>query len=91
MARYNQPDLFAEPEPDLFADAPRVTYRPEPDMVRARLQKILAEARAAQALPSMRANLYRTIVPQLALWLPEEEAAQWCLDFETEMARLETD
>ena len=41
-----QPDLFApETEPDLFGDdyAPPVYY-PDPDRVRARLQKILAES-----------------------------------------------
>ena len=91
MARYNQPDLFAEPEPDFLADAPPVTYRPEPDMVRARLNRILAEARSAATLPwdRYRTNLYRTIVPQMTLWLPDDEATQWRLEFEMEMARLE--
>jgi hypothetical protein len=28
-------------------------------------------------------------VPQMTLSLPEEEAAQWRFDFETEVARLE--
>jgi hypothetical protein len=93
MARVNQPDLFAEPEPDLFADAPPVAYRPDPDKVRARLNRILSEARAAATLPwdRSRTNLYRTIVPQMTLWLPDEEAAQWRLAFEAEMARFETD
>jgi hypothetical protein len=36
-----------------------------------------------------RADLYRTIVLQMTLSLPEE-AAQWRFDFETEMERLET-
>jgi hypothetical protein len=36
-----------------------------------------------------RADLYRTIVPQMTLWLPDEEAARWRLDFETEMARFD--
>jgi hypothetical protein len=36
-----------------------------------------------------RAGLYRTIVPQMTLSLPDEEAAQWRLDFEAEMARLD--
>ena len=91
MARHAQPDLFADAEPDLLADAPPVTYRPEPDMVRARLNRILAEARAADVLPwdHGRTRLYRMIVPQMTSWLPEDEAAQWCFDFETEMRRLE--
>lgn len=93
MARTSQPDLFADPDPDLFGDAPPVAYRPEPDMVRARLNRILAQARAAATLPwdRARANLYRTIVPQMTLWLPEEEAAEWRLAFETEMARFEAE
>lgn len=34
-------------------------------------------------------SLHRTVVPQLALWLPDEEAAQWRLDLEPEVMRLE--
>lgn len=93
MSRHAQPDLFApEPQPDLFGDdwRPRA-YVADPDKVRARLRRILTEARAASTLPwdSSQAGLYRTIVPQMTLWLPDEEAAQWRLDFETEMARLD--
>ena len=66
-------------------------YRPDPDKVRARLQKILAEARAAQNLPwaPTTVSLYRTIFPQMTNWLPEEEVAQLRFEFETELARLE--
>jgi hypothetical protein len=89
----NEPDLFGPaPQPDLFgADAAPLVYRPDPDKVRARLQKILGEARAADVVPWSRGrtSLYRTIVPQMTLWLPDEEAAQWRLEFETEMTRLE--
>ena len=65
-------------------------YRPDPEKVRARLHKILAEARAAQTLPwePTRVSLYRTIFPQMTLWLPEDEAAQLRFEFETELARL---
>jgi hypothetical protein len=85
-------DLFeAETQPDLFGVEPAPVYRPDPDKVRARLYKILAEARAAQTLPwePTRVSLYRTIVPQMTSWLPEEEAAQLRFEFETELARLE--
>lgn len=56
----------------------------------ARLHKILAEARAADKIPwgRGRLSLYRTIVPQLANFLPEEEGAQLCFEFEQELARL---
>lgn len=92
MARTDQPDLFqAETQPDLFGAEATPAYRPDPDKVRARLHKILAEARAAQKLPwePTRVSLYRTIFPQMTLLLPEEEGAQLRFDFETELARLE--
>jgi hypothetical protein len=80
-----------EMQADLFGGEPVPAYRPDPDKVRARLHKILAEARAAQTLPWApgRVSLYRTIFPQMTNWLPEEEGAQLRFDFETELARLE--
>ena len=93
MARSSQPDRFVtELQSDLFGAEATPAYHPNPDKVRARLHKILAEARAAQASPwePARVSLYRTIFPQMTLWLPEEEAAQLRFEFETEMARLET-
>jgi hypothetical protein len=87
MARINQSNLFIpETQDDLFGPEPVPAYRPDPDKVRARLHRILAEARAAQKPPwdPTRVSLYRTIFP-----LPEEEGAQLRFEFETEMARLE--
>ena len=92
MARPQQPDKFeAESQPDLFGAEAAPAYRPNPDKVRARLNKILAEVRAAQAMPwePSRLSLYRTIFPQMTLLLPEEEGAQFRLAFEMELARLE--
>ena len=91
MAR-SQPDLFQDAEqPDLFGDRPAPEYRPDPDKVRSRLHKILAEARAAQTLPwePTTVSLYRTIFPQMTHWLPEDEGAQLRFAFDSEMARLE--
>jgi hypothetical protein len=92
MARSPQQDLFeADSQAELFEpDAAPPAYRPDPDKVRARLHKILAEARTAEKLPWDRDKLlvYRTIFPQMTGWLPEEEAAQLRFEFETEMARL---
>src|SRR5260221_6746531 len=90
--RNDQPDLFGtETQAELFDEdaAPR-SYRADPDKVRARLHKILAEARAAQTLPwePTRVSLYRTIFPQMTNLLPDDEAAQLRFAFETEMARL---
>jgi hypothetical protein len=93
MGRTGQTDLFGtESQPDLFGAEAVPAYRPDPDKVRARLHKILGEARAAQTLPwePTRVSLYRTIVPQMTLWLPEDEGAQLRLEFDTELARLES-
>jgi hypothetical protein len=91
MARTGEPDLFeTDAQPDLFGAEAVPAYRPDPDKVRSRLHKILAEARAAQTLPwePTRLSLYRTIVPQMTLWLPDDEGAQLRFEFETELARL---
>jgi hypothetical protein len=93
MARSSQPDLLVtESQSDLFGAEATPAYRPNPDKVRARLHKILTEARAAQTSPwePARVSLYRTIFPQMTLFLPEDEASQLRFEFETEMARLET-
>ncbi|HEX5453122.1 MAG TPA: hypothetical protein VFX06_04960 [Stellaceae bacterium] len=92
MARSGQGDLFrAAEQPDLFGDSRPPPYRPDPDKVRARLHKILAEARSAQRLPwePTRTSLYRTIFPQMTLFLPEPEGAQLRFEFEAELGRLE--
>jgi hypothetical protein len=92
VARETQPDLFrAAEQSDLFGADPLPAYRPDPQKVRARLHKILAEARTAQKFPwePTRVSLYRTIFPQMTDWLPDEEGAQLRLEFEAEIRRLE--
>jgi hypothetical protein len=92
MAAPRQGDLFgndgADPSDDDF-ETPE--YHADPEKVREELNKILAEARAAQTMPwdARRAALYRTIFPQMTNWLPEEEAGQLRFEFETELARLQ--
>jgi tRNA nucleotidyltransferase/poly(A) polymerase len=92
MAPPRQGDLFgsdgADPSDDDF-ETPE--YHADPEKVREELNKILAEARAAQTMPwdARRAALYRTIFPQMTNWLPEEEAGQLRFEFETELARLQ--
>jgi hypothetical protein len=92
MDRAEQSDLFgAEEQPDLFGDSRPPAYRPDPDKVRSRLHKILAEARGARRLPwePTRVSLYRTIFPQMTLWLPDDEGAQLRFEFEAELVRLQ--
>ena len=92
MSSPRQGDLFGQQGPDpADADFETPVYEADPDEVRAELQQLLAEMRAAQTMPwdAKRTALYRTIVPQMANWLPEEEARQLCFAFESELARLQ--
>ena len=83
MAKGTQGDLFggaaAEPQ-----------WRPDPDRVRRRLERILAEARAAETMPwdFSEQILYKTIFPNMTRYLPDEEAARYRLAFEQECDRL---
>ncbi|MGH6795214.1 MAG: hypothetical protein ACREDD_07335 [Methylocella sp.] len=90
------PELFGlKPrQGDLFADEPPrnngvgVT---DPDDIRARLHKMLAEARAAESFPPWNertTRLYQAIFPQMANWLPHVEAEQLRLEFHAELERL---
>lgn len=87
-----QGDFFrTDVETDLFGeDTPTPEYRADPDEVREELLRILSEIRAADKLPwePRKASLYRTIFPQMTLWLPEDEGAQLRFEFEKEMERL---
>jgi hypothetical protein len=91
MARTKPADFFDQAEQgELFNAAAALVYRPHLDKVRARLEKLLAEARSAETMPweSSQLSLYRLIYPQMTLWLPEDEAAQYRLAFDAEMERL---
>lgn len=78
---------------DLFARKTEVApnpFTPEPASIRSRLERILAEARAADSMPwePCREKMYRNIVPQMTNWLPSEEAERWRAEFFSEMDRL---
>lgn len=80
-----QQDLFGivpQPAPD---------YRPDAAKVRAQLTDVLERAKAAPAVPWRASDLefYRVVFPQMANWLPTDEARQLRFEFEAELARLE--
>jgi hypothetical protein len=91
MARH-QLDLFqTDDQPELFPeDAVPIVYRADPERIRRRLAKIIAEARSAETMPwnAERLRLYEHLVPQMSMWLPEEEAAQMKFEFAQEVERL---
>lgn len=76
---------------DLFPESPR-DETVDPDKVRAELLEILDLARSAvdQAPWDRRTHRYHQVVfPQMATWLPEDEAAQLCFEFAAELERIE--
>jgi hypothetical protein len=83
--------MKTEVQADLFGALDVPAYRPDPEKVRARLHRILAEARGAKTLPwePTTVSLYRTIFPQMSNFLPDEEGAQLRFEFETELKRFE--
>lgn len=86
----SDPDLFGH-QADLFPD-----HRPErkpmdfPAEARARLNRVLAEARAAATMPwsDRDVRMWEVLFPQMAGWLPDDEANQLCFEFAQELERL---
>ncbi|HXI87631.1 MAG TPA: hypothetical protein VNH64_09240 [Parvularculaceae bacterium] len=78
-------------QPDLFGAEATPRYTPDPDKVRARIESILSEARAATTMPWERAqlSLYRAAFPSLICYLPDGEAARYAAEFEAELTRLD--
>lgn len=83
-----QASLFGEEEGRMAA--PRRDVLPDPQEIRSRLQALLARARAAEAMPwsERDARMWQTVFPNMANWLPAEEADQLRFDFAREMERL---
>lgn len=76
---------------DLFPEAQR-DESVNPDDVRAELLEIMRVAREAreEAPWDRRTHRYHQVVfPQMASWLPDDEADQLCFEFSKEMERIE--
>lgn len=82
-----QLDMFAAPEPDLFAPETAIAY-PDEGRVRGKLARMLADLRAAASLDPHRRQFYEQVVPQMSLALPADERAEVRLAFTHELDRL---
>jgi hypothetical protein len=82
-----QLDLFSTQQ-DLFPSEP-ASYAPSPDRIRVKLETVLAELRRAGNMPWDRKTqrYHQQVFPQMTSALPPEEAAQYRLAFEAELAR----
>jgi hypothetical protein len=83
-----QGNLFGEAEDRL--QAPRKSTLPDPDEVRLRLKALLDKAKNAREMPwsDRDARMWQIVFPNMAKWLPDEEAGQLRLQFEQEIERL---
>jgi hypothetical protein len=83
-----QASLFGEGDDRL--QAPRQSITPDPAVIRSRLQLLLQKARVAEKMPwsERDVRMWQTVFPNMAKWLPEEEAAQLSFAFEQELDRL---
>jgi hypothetical protein len=84
----DQYSLFGEGESRL--QAPRQSFAPDAEVIRRRLTDLLAVARRAQTMPwsERDARMWQTVFPQMANWLPNEEAEQLRFEFAQEIERL---
>ena len=65
-------------------------FVPDPEAIRQRLHTLLAVAREAKVMPwpERDARMWQTVFPQMANWLPDEEADQLRFEFFQEIERL---
>lgn len=76
---------------ELFAPtAQPVSTAPSVDEVRSRLTHLLNTLKAADAMPltDKQLRFWKTVVPQMSNWLPDEEKAAVCAEFDAQVARL---
>ena len=91
MTLSRQPDLFLpDPEPELLADRPDASGRPDPQKIRLQLVSLIETARCAKVMPwpEREARMWQIAFPQMTNWLPPEEDEQLKFEFAREMERL---
>ena len=86
--RPSQASLFGPGEDRL--QAPRQASLPKPELIRLRLNAVLDKARSATKMPwtERDARMWQTVFPNMAKWLPEDEAGQLCFEFAAQIERL---
>jgi hypothetical protein len=94
----DEPDLFGlkPARGSLFGvgdnrlQTPQQRFLPDPEKVRRRLRALLDKARSADRMPwsERDARMWQIVFPNMANWLPDEEADQLRFEFAQEMDRL---
>lgn len=85
-----QASLFGETQDRL--QAPPQSFTPDPEVVRRRLNRLLETARQAEAMPwsDRDMRMWQTVFPNMANWLPQDEANQLRLAFREQLERLKS-
>lgn len=90
-------DLFGNGQESLFGDSPdriphpkQDLFTPDPEHIRERLYAVLETARAApvKPWPEKKQRMWQIVFPNMAKWLPDDEADQLCFEFAQEIERL---
>ena len=83
-----QGSLFGRKEDRL--QAPQQRSIPDPETIRLRLKALLEKARSTEKMPwsERDAHMWQTVFPNMANWLPKDEADQLRFEFAEEMERL---
>ncbi|MEQ3651036.1 hypothetical protein [Hyphomonas sp.] len=89
MAIDAQESLFGEGR----MTPPTRSSTPNPDTIRRRLTGLLETLRSAQSMPfsDREIRMWQAVVPNMAKWLPEEEANEIRQSFAEELGRLHVD
>lgn len=84
----DQPSLFGAVEEAMQPPVRR--FVADAELIRRRLHALLARARAADVMPwpERDARMWQTVFPQMADWLPDDEAVQLRFEFMQEIERL---
>lgn len=92
-------DLFGEDQFSMFGDgedriphARQADIAPDPERVRRRLHEVLDRARAAPETPwsEKKQRVWQIVFPNMAKWLPDDEAEQLKFEFAQEIERLQS-
>lgn len=77
---------------DLGDETAPISYEPDRAEIREDLAAILQSARSVTVEAPWDERTYRynkVVFPQMARWLPDEEAAQLCFEFSMEIERIQ--
>jgi len=90
-------DLFGDGQFSLFGESENLIPNPEqpsmvpdPQKVRQKLNALLETARNAETMPwpAKKARVWQIVFPNMANWLPDDEANQLRFEFAKEIERL---